>query len=112
MIMFWKSLVIIILLSVVFCTTLDARSEWLGRDKGMHFVTSAYLTFWTHGMSNDIFENSENQSLIISVSLTSMLGAGKELSDKYIKKTRWSWPDMVYNGAGILFGVFLIKALR
>ena len=107
-----RKIFLVLIVTLALCSVLNARSEWLGRDKPMHFVTSAFMTYWSYGMSRDILDQSENNSLIISVSLTSMLGAGKELSDKHIKRTRWSWHDMAYNGAGILFGVLMIYTLR
>ncbi len=107
-----KVMLLIITLSLLIVSTLQARSPWLGKDKAMHFLTSAYLTYWSYGISHDILGETENRSLVLSVSLTTFLGAGKELSDKHIKKTRWSWYDMAYNGAGIVFGVILIKNLR
>lgn len=107
-----RELVLIILLSFILISVLNARSPWLGKDKAMHFLTSAYLTYWNYGIFHDILDESEDRSMFFSISLTTFLGTSKELSDKYIKRTRFSWYDMAYNGAGIVFGVFLIKNLR
>ncbi|MBW6516692.1 MAG: hypothetical protein K0B81_08795 [Candidatus Cloacimonetes bacterium] len=107
-----KSLLLLLLIAIFFTASLQARSEWLGKDKAMHFMTSAFLTYWNYGFSNDILNQSENNSYLYSISLTTFLGFSKEFSDKHIKKTRWSWHDMAYNGAGIVFGIILIKNLR
>ena len=107
-----KVLSLLLLILIISITSLQANSPWLGRDKAMHFLTSAYLTYWNYGWSHDVMEQSENSSLFFSISLTSFLGFGKEFSDQHIKKTGWSWQDMAYNGAGIVFGLVLVKNLR
>ncbi len=107
-----KVFFLIILMLFFLASCLQARSPWLGRDKAMHFLASAYLTYWNYGFSRDILNETEDKSLVVSISLTSFLGFSKELSDKHIKRTRFSWHDMAYNGAGILFGIFLIKNIQ
>jgi uncharacterized protein YfiM (DUF2279 family) len=110
--MIYKLLLLSFLFLVLLASSIQARSPWLGQDKVMHFLTSAYLTYWNYGLYHDVMDNSQESSLIVSVSVTAFLGTGKELSDKHLKKTRFSWHDMAYNGAGIIFGVYLIKNMR
>ncbi len=110
--MIGKITLLTIMLCLISISCLQASSPWLGRDKAMHFLTSAYLTYWNHGLYNDIFEGSDDISLVFAVSLTSFAGTGKEISDRYVKKTKFSWHDMAYNAAGIVFGVLLIKNLK
>ena len=102
----------LLLILIISCTSLQASSPWLGRDKAMHFLSSTYLTYWNYGINYDIIGHSENSSLFLSISLTTFLGFSKEFSDKHLKKTAWSWQDMAYNGAGIIFGIVLVKNLR
>ena len=87
--------IIVLFLILLFCSTISAKSNWLGKDKVMHLTGSAFITYWNYGVSHDIFRNPKNKSIVISVSLTSLLGIGKETSDKYLKKTKWSWQDLV-----------------
>lgn len=107
-----KSLLILILILIAFSCSLQARSPWLGQDKAMHFLTSAFLTYWSYGIFDDVLNEPESRSLGYSISLTAFLGISKELSDKYIKETRFSWYDMAWNGAGIVLGIILINNLR
>jgi len=73
---------IIFLLILLFCSTISAKSNWFGKDKVMHLTGSAFITYWNYGVSRDIFHNPKKNSIVISVSLTSLLGIGKETSDK------------------------------
>ncbi|MDO9578298.1 MAG: hypothetical protein Q7J16_10475 [Candidatus Cloacimonadales bacterium] len=105
-----KFIIIILLLSFISC--LPAENPWLGRDKVAHFTTSAFLTYWNFGMSRDILQAGRDNSLILSVNFTALLGISKEVSDKYIVKSEWSWHDIAYDAAGICAGLILINNLK
>ncbi len=105
-----KILLLLIILLLFSC--LQAENRWLGKDKVMHFTGSALLTYWNYGFSQDIMENSNEESLYLSISFTALLGAGKEYCDKRKKSTGWSWPDLTYDLAGIALGMILINNLR
>ena len=107
-----KMLITFVVIIFILSTPLLAKSPWLGQDKAMHFLTSAYLTYWNYGLSRDIIQRSDDSSIVFAVSLTTLLGTGKECSDKFIKRTKFSWHDMAYNTAGVLFGVYIIKNVR
>ncbi len=100
---------IVIFFILLFCSTIQARSNWLGKDKILHLTGSAFITYWNYGISHDIFYNPKKNSIVISVSITSILGIGKETSDRYLKKSKWSWQDLVYDAAGISLGLVLIN---
>ena len=87
-------------------------SPWLGKDKIMHFSESTALTYWNYGFSKDYLSLNENHSKIFAVSVTFSLGFGKEMSDKYLKKTYFSKYDLFYDTLGIVFGMVLINNLR
>jgi len=91
---------------------LFSKSEWKGGDKIMHFLGSASITFWSYGIANDFFEQNDNISTSSSVTFSISLGLTKEFSDKYIKKTKFSWYDLAYDIAGTSFGLILINNLR
>lgn len=85
------------------------KSNWLGKDKVMHFSGSAFLTVWNYGLYHKCLSNKKDQSLVLSVSITSFMGLGKECTDLHWKKSGWSWYDLVYDFAGIGFGCILIN---
>ena len=101
-----------IFIFLIISSTIFAKTNWLGKDKIMHFGGSAFITYWNYGVSKDIIGNSKKESLIISISLTTLLGVSKETSDKYLKKTFWSWKDIAYDLAGITVGLILINNMR
>ncbi len=101
--------IVILLLSM---PLLRAQFPWVADDKQMHFLGSAYLLYWNYHLNNQSFNYSHQQNIIMSVSLTSLIGIGKEFSDKYLKKTRFCWYDMAYNIAGITLGVIIIQAQK
>ena len=106
-----NKIIIIILLIIISCL-LSAENPWLGKDKIAHFSYSAVLTYWNYGLSRDIFENSHQNSLIISINFTALMEVAKELSDNEISKTGWSLHDLAYDFAGIFCGLVLINNLR
>lgn len=101
-----------IIVIILLFTSLQAKSKWLGEDKALHFTGSAFLTYWNYGVSKDIMENSTDKSVYFAVSITLALGTAKEYSDKKLKKTCFSWQDLVYDTAGVIVGIVLINNLR
>lgn len=85
------------------------KTDWLGKDKIMHFSGSAFLTVWNYGLFHDCFSNSKDNSVLISFSITSFMGVSKEYSDLKLKGSGWSWQDLVYDLAGIGFGLIMIN---
>ena len=104
-------LLLFLMCGLLFSETIK-KTEWLGKDKVMHATASAFITCWNYGVSRDILENSHKNSVYFSISLTTLFGAGKEFSDKKIKKTKWSWQDFTYDLVGISCGLILINNLR
>ncbi len=106
-----KKIVILFIILILF-VSLSAESKWFGKDKIMHLSSSAFLTCWSYGISNDILDRSRDDSIIFAVSFTAALGTGKEYNDKKSKKTCWNWKDIVYNIAGISLGMIIINNTR
>jgi len=108
-----KQLVILLILlsvNIIFADSFfPEKSDWLGKDKVMHFSGSAFLTVWNYGLTHDCLHNSKDTSLCISFSLTSFMGISKEYSDLKIKGSEWSWTDLFYDFAGIGLGLILIN---
>jgi len=103
---------LLIIFIILLITSLQAKSKWTGKDKYMHFTGSAFLTYWNYGVSSDIMELSSDKSIYFAVSVSLALGTVKEYSDKKLKKTGFSWHDLIYDTAGILTGIILINNLR
>ncbi|MCD6181157.1 MAG: DUF2279 domain-containing protein [Candidatus Cloacimonetes bacterium] len=101
---------IILLLIFLFCIPLSAHASWTGKDKIAHFLGSTYITCWNYGVMRDIGGCNAHKSKTMAISMTVLLGGGKELSDKKLGTTGWSWEDMAYNCAGIAAGLVLINA--
>ncbi len=100
------------MLSNVFSKNSNFIKKMKGKDKVMHFSYSALLTYYIYNFSQDIFNNSHQKSINLSISLTSTLGLSKEFSDKYIKKTKFSWYDLGYDFAGICLGLVVLNNSR
>ncbi|MCD6176690.1 MAG: hypothetical protein J7K29_02515 [Candidatus Cloacimonetes bacterium] len=105
-----KYLFIIIL--ILFVASLQAKSKWLGEDKVLHFAGSTFLTYWNYGVSKDILGQNSKKSVYFTISFTLALGTIKEYSDKKLKKTDFSWHDLIYDSAGVIAGFVLINNLR
>jgi len=101
-----------IIIVTLMITSLQAKSKWFGEDKVLHFTGSAFLTYWNYGVNNDIMDLSSDKSIYFAVSFSLALGTAKEYSDKKLKKTGFSWHDLIYDTAGILTGIVLINNLR
>ena len=100
----------VVLILLIF-STLNA-SDWFGKDKFAHLSYSAFLTYWSYGMSKDILNKDDVNSTFISISIPLGLGFMKEYSDKKFKKTGWSWKDLSYDVLGIVAGSMIIKRLK
>ena len=106
-----KFVITMLMLTLLF-SPIYAFPELPGKDKVMHFSGSAFITYWSYGLSRDYFNNSRDSSIMLSVSLTGTLGIMKESSNKYVKKTKWSWMDIAADFTGIACGLILINNLR
>ena len=101
----------LLIAAIILTLALPAQASWTGRDKVAHFLGSAYLCYWQRGLWQDAADLKQGKSITLAVSLTGILGAGKELSDKHLGTTGWSWEDLVYDCAGIAAGLILINNL-
>ncbi len=104
--------ILIVIFLLIFAVVLSAQSNWLGKDKFAHLTGSAFLTYWNYGVCKDIFSNSSQNSLYISISSTAALGILKEFSDLNFKQTGWSWKDLLFDLGGIPLGFVMINNLR
>jgi uncharacterized protein YfiM (DUF2279 family) len=83
-----------------------SADPWFSADKYLHFYFSATLTGLGYHVYADRMNGDENRGKVISVSLTALLGLGKEIYDKK-KKNLFSWKDLAWDGLGIAAGYLL-----
>ncbi|MCD4820039.1 MAG: hypothetical protein K8S23_15250 [Candidatus Cloacimonetes bacterium] len=103
---------IAIFLIILLSFSLLNAKQLISGDKVMHFTSSAFITCWNYGFSRDILDQNHQKSLVFAVSLTGSLGFGKEVSDKHLKKTYFSWKDITFDLAGIALGMIIINNTR
>ena len=82
------------------------RDPWLSQDKFLHFSVSAAITGVAYRMNVRTFDMELSTAKTVSISLTSLIGFGKELFDKRTKG-HFSWKDLLWDGAGIAAGYVL-----
>ncbi|MDD3050348.1 MAG: hypothetical protein PHR06_04315 [Candidatus Cloacimonetes bacterium] len=99
----------IALLVLLFSFFINLNAEWFGKDKVMHFCGSAAITFWSYNYLETCSQIDNEKTIVISAGIPLSLGFCKELSDKKIKKTEWSWHDIAWNSAGICLGLIISK---
>ena len=99
-------LVIMVGWCVIFsgCATVNGRSDpWFGKDKLYHFTVAGVIGAGTSAVACNNGA-SEQEAPMIGLSVVLGLGTGKELYDKYIQHTYWSWKDMFWNVIGGTLG--------
>ena len=83
------------------------HDQWLGEDKVYHFFTASVIG----AAATKVALNNHNapcESVLIGISTTFVIGSGKEWYDMKVKKTLFSWKDMVWNMAGGTLGSFVV----
>jgi uncharacterized protein YfiM (DUF2279 family) len=87
-----------------------ASDKWFAQDKLLHFYFSATIAGLSYHVYTDQMKRDEDRGRIISVSLTALIGLGKELYDKK-KKNQFSWKDLAWDGLGLTVGYLLFIQL-
>jgi uncharacterized protein YfiM (DUF2279 family) len=82
------------------------KDKWFSGDKLLHFSASAAITGLTYHFYVNRLNRPEDRGRVYSVSLTALVGIGKELYDKK-KKGYFSWKDLVWDGLGLAVGYFV-----
>jgi putative lipoprotein len=98
--------VLIIIFSLSGCASVNSKKnkdEWFAPDKAEHFVVSAAIGAGTAMMLKNKGRD-DCRAAAGGVSMSVVLGAGKEYHDKYIRKKYWSWKDMFWNLVGGVVG--------
>lgn len=87
------------------------NDEWFSEDKFHHFAHSAAISASLYLISNNITKTDNNTSFYISFSISSLIGLSKEIKDSKDKEGTASSKDLIYDIAGVLFGILLVSAI-
>ena len=88
---------------------LQPRDEWFSEDKFHHFAHSAVISSSIYLIANNITKTDEKTSFYISFSISSLIGLSKEIKDSKDEKGKASSKDLVFDIAGVLFGILLVS---
>lgn len=94
------------------CAGNNRRSDpWFGSDKVYHFCGGALIGGGTTALAeHNGWSEGKARSLAFGVTLS--LGMLKETYDLTIKKTFWSWKDLLWTAAGALTGNLIATSTR
>ncbi len=87
----------------------NSEDRWFSRDKGAHFTTSVFLTYWQYNFYHQPLQMKESESLYLSFSITGLLGLLKEVQDSRQKNNYFSYKDLIYDILGCGVGVWMAK---
>jgi len=82
------------------------HDPWISQDKFLHFSACAAISGLTYHFYVCRLKRNENRGKVYSVSLTALIGIGKEIYDKK-KKGHFSWKDLFWDGLGLATGYFI-----
>jgi uncharacterized protein YfiM (DUF2279 family) len=85
------------------------EDQWFAKDKIHHFAHSAAISSSIYLIANNITKTDDNTSFYISFSVSSLIGLSKEIKDSKDKKGTASSKDLMFDVAGVLFGIFLVS---
>jgi uncharacterized protein YfiM (DUF2279 family) len=85
------------------------KDEWFSEDKFHHFAHSAAISSSVYLIANNIARTDDNTSFYISFSISSLIGLSKEIKDSEDEKGTASTKDLIYDIAGVLFGILLVS---
>lgn len=87
------------------------QDNWFGPDKLYHFAAATAFGAGSQVVASNNGA-SESNAAIIGVSVAIGVGAAKELYDQELKRTGWSWKDLVWDVAGGIVGSLTAKEFR
>ena len=84
----------------------DTDDKWFAADKYKHFLATTAISAAVASAARH--NGSENcDAALIGFSVTLTIGAGKEIYDKRVRDTFYSYRDMVWDAAGSITGSLL-----
>ncbi|MEJ2568819.1 MAG: hypothetical protein P8Z50_08140 [candidate division WOR-3 bacterium] len=85
------------------------KDYWFSEDKFHHFAHSAAISSSIYLIANNITGKDDNTSFYISFSISSLIGLSKEIKDSNDEKGTASSKDLIFDIAGVLFGILLVS---
>ena len=85
------------------------EDQWFSKDKFHHFAHSAAISSSIYLITNNMAKTDDNTSFYISFSVSSLVGLSKEIKDSKDEKGSASSKDLIFDVAGVLFGIFLVS---
>lgn len=85
------------------------KDDWFSEDKFHHFAHSAAISSSIYLIANNIAKTDDNTSFYISFSISSLIGLSKEIKDSKDEKGKASSKDLIFDIAGVLFGILLVS---
>ncbi len=82
------------------------KDTWFSQDKYLHSSTCAAISGFAYHFYVCRLEKEEKAGKFFSVSVTALIGIGKEIYDKK-KKGHFSWKDLFWDGVGLAVGYLL-----
>ncbi len=82
------------------------RDAWFSQDKFLHFSVCAAIPGYAYHVSVCRLNKDENLGRVYSISITALIGIGKEIYDKK-RSGHFSWKDLVWDGMGLTVGYFV-----
>jgi putative lipoprotein len=93
-------MLIIACLVITGCAGTTSKDDnWFSEDKAYHFAASALIGAGVSSAAKDS-GSSTCEAATAGISITLVVGAGKEYYDKHKNNGNWSWKDMFWNLAG------------
>lgn len=80
--------------------------QWFSQDKFLHFSACASIVGLSYHTLVCRLKKDEDTGKLYAVSLTAIIGLGKEFYDKK-KQKHFSWKDLCWDGLGLSAGYFL-----
>jgi uncharacterized protein YfiM (DUF2279 family) len=82
--------------------------SFFGKDKLYHFTATGIIGAGTTAVANNN-GISKHSAPVVGISTAVGIGAGKEWYDTSVKKTYWSWKDMIWDLIGGSAGSYLVQ---
>ena len=90
------------------CATVNhPDDQWFARDKAYHFIAVSVISAGATAAAGDT-----DTAPVIGMGVAMSFGAGKELYDRDVKRTYWSWKDFVWDCVGAVAGAAAATAAR
>ena len=81
--------------------------KWFAQDKLHHLSYSMGITGLSYHIYHCKFNNPDPGAKYFSISIATTTAFGKELYDRYCKKSNFSYKDLIVDAVGIIIGVWL-----